>query len=154
MVADHRSTTAALACLAPDLDSFAGPSPPSQPANQKAAKFAKAAVVDLWSATIQRRAKLSVVDLWSATIQRRAKLSMVGLWSATIQRRAKAFCGGPVVSHHPTESQSFPWWTCGQPPSNGEPKLSVVDLWSATIQRRAIRLDISDLDLLSVTNCP
>merc|ERR1712055_716589 len=32
MVADNRSTTAALACLAPDLDSFAGPSPPSQPA--------------------------------------------------------------------------------------------------------------------------
>ena len=51
--------------------------------------------------------------------------------------KAKAFRGGPVVGHHPTESQSFPWWTCGRPPSNGEPKLFVVDLWSATIQRRA-----------------
>merc|ERR1711994_1214911 len=49
----------------------------------------------------------------------------------------KAFCGGPEVGHHSTESQSFLWWTCGRPPSNGEPKLSVVDLWSATIQRIA-----------------
>ncbi len=29
--------------------------------------------------------------------------------------KAKAFRGGPVVSHHPPESQSFPWWICSQP---------------------------------------
>ena len=54
----------------------------------------------------ERQAKAAVVDLWSATIQRIASLSKgVKVWG----KASQSCCGGPVVSHHPTDSLTAGW---------------------------------------------
>ena len=53
-----------------------------------------------------KQAKAAVVDLWSTTIQRIASLSKgVKVWG----KASQSCCGGPVVSHHPTDSLTAGW---------------------------------------------
>ena len=89
------------------------------------------------SRILARPAKAAGVDLSSATIQWVASLQLgLGKVVKSLGKASQSCRGGPVVSNHPTDSLTaawlgqscqeswqgqpkLPWWTCRQPSSNG-----------------------------------
>ena len=120
------------------------------------------------SRILARPAKAAVVDLSSATIQRIASLHLgLGKVVKSLGKASQSCHGGPVISHHPTNSLTaawlgqscqeswqgqpkLPWWTCCQLPSNGE--LGLVKL-SRMLARPAVVVASDGKDWVKAKQC-